>query len=46
MKILVTGGDGRPAALARASKARAPLRAPVIHDRQDHGTMEGSEREQ
>jgi len=45
MKILVTGGGGRAAALARATKARALLRAPAMDDRREHGTMDGSEKE-
>ncbi|WP_185970702.1 Rossmann-fold NAD(P)-binding domain-containing protein [Pseudoluteimonas lycopersici] len=43
MKILVTGGGGRAVALARATKVRALLRAPVMDDRQEHSTMDGSE---
>jgi hypothetical protein len=45
MKILVTGGGGRAAALARVTKTRALLRAPVMDDRQERGTMDGSEKE-
>ena len=46
MKILVTGGGGREAALMRAFKARVLHRAPVMDDRLDNCTMDGSEREQ
>jgi hypothetical protein len=45
MMILATGGGGRTAALACANAANAPLRAPVMDDRQEHGTMDGSEQE-
>jgi hypothetical protein len=45
MKILATGGGGRTAAFACAIEAHAPLRAPVMDDRQEHGTMDGSEQE-
>ena len=45
MKILVTGGGGRTTAFACAPKAHALLRAPVMDDRQEHGTMDGSEEE-
>lgn len=45
MKILVTGGGGREAALTRAFKAHVLHRAPVMDDRLERCTMDGSERE-
>jgi hypothetical protein len=43
MKILVTGGGGRAAMLARAIKARASRQAPVMDDRPDACAKDGSE---
>ena len=44
VKILVTGGGGRGGVLTRAFKARVLQRAPVMDNRLDRCTMDGSER--